>query len=158
MKSKLHRVILSMPFIIVVLLAGGTAFAQDVSASAATGAELSATAPTCDAICEAGKVKAAYDAYRAAAPGVKNLVLFALLAAGLQLLIKLGEYVGKISAPAKKWLPLVAAGLGVLVAVSTKYAAGEGWAVAILYGLSGPLAVFVNELGNLWPGKKAAGS
>ena len=148
-------------------LVGAQAWASPPDAGVSTAASAipvvaapATTPPACDIPCELGKLRIAYDAMQASgqgAPGAKHIAIAALVAVVLRVLMQLVERLlgwDRLHAGKKRWLPLILLGLGAATAVVMHYAAGEGWPMALLYGATGPGAVFANELMNLWPQKK----
>lgn len=77
-------------------------------------------------------------------PEAKHLAEAAALAAFFSLII--AGIKNKAWPWHPKWLPLLATGLGLAVAVLTKYAGGAGWVTALVLGGSGPGSVFVHRL------------
>lgn len=111
-------------------------------------------APVCDLKCQLDEAKTAYQTLKAAQSGAdQDLIKFAwagLIAAILKILIQLLERLTKLTDKGKKVIPLIAMGIGVLIAMLSKFAMGTTWFDAILLGGAGPGAVFVNELFNIW--------
>lgn len=106
-----------------------------------------------------GAVKAELNRYKAAASSTeKRLAIFGMLGAVAWLLIAAIKRVGKLTQRGKRWLPLVAAGLGVAVGAFTYLGAGQTWTLALFYGAGPWLAPFIQEVKNaLWPGEPTGG-
>lgn len=96
------------------------------------------------------EAQAAYQAIKNSTPDKKDLAIAAFIAVLMNLLLTGVKKVMKLTDKAKKWLPFVALGLGLVIAVLQKYALGGGWVQALIYGGAGPGAVFVQELFNLF--------
>ena len=135
----------------------------DAGASTAAAAiPVASPVAPCDLACELGKLRTAYDSLKASgsgAPGAKHIAIAALVAVVLRLLMQVLERLlgwDQISAGRKRLIPLILLGLGAVAAIVTHYAGGEGWPMALLYGATGPGAVFANELMNLFVTKKPA--
>lgn len=99
---------------------------------------------------QAKDAKEAYDKVQTASPAEKKFAIAGLIAVILNLLLTGLKKVMKLTKSKKKWLPYVALGLGVVIAVVERYALGGGWGDAILYGGAGPGAVVVQELMKAW--------
>ena len=163
-RHRFFLVALTCLFLAGLAVVAAQALAAPPDAGIAASAPAVATAPpapACDLPCELGKLRTAYDSLKASgsgAPGAKHFAIAALVAVVLRLLMQgLEKILGwdRLEAKRKRWIPLILLGLGALTAVATRYGAGESWPMALLYGATGPGAVFANEAMNLWPSKKA---
>ena len=99
---------------------------------------------------QAKDAKEAYDKVKSAEGVEKKFAIAGLIAVLLNLLLTGLKKVMKLTKSKKKWLPYVALGLGVVIAIVERYALGGGWGDAILYGGAGPGAVVVQELMKAW--------
>lgn len=100
----------------------------------------------------------AFEAYRGATEATaKRLLLFGAFAVGGKLVIEvLLLLVPALGTRGKKWIPIVALGLGVAVGLLSSLAVGTTLLLAVLYGAGPPLGVFVNELIKVFRAKAPA--
>lgn len=109
-----------------------------------------------DLLDQAKDTKEAYDKVKSASPEEKKFAIAGLIAVALNLLLTGLKRGMKLTKAKKKWLPYVALGLGVVIAVVERYALSGTWFDAILYGGAGPGAVFVQELVGAWKKEESA--
>lgn len=81
--------------------------------------------------------------------------IFAILASGTWLLLAILKRASGMTSRGKKWLPRVAAGLGVATGLLTYLGAGQPMIIAILYGAGPPLASAIQEL---WKSRSPGGA
>lgn len=94
------------------------------------------------------RAKAAKDAYDdLKEKGTTAITVGGLAAAVTWLLIAGIKFAFPLHKKTKRWLPVVAAGLGIAAAVFGKMAMGLPWAQALVAGAGPPLAVFIQEIG-----------
>lgn len=114
----------------------------------------SPTPTTQDLAKQLAEVRAAYAAWRDGSAAGKMLALFAMLAAVTNFLLAMIKRAEAFvtNPDAKRWLPKIALGIGVLAAAFASLAAGQPPLVAVFYGLAPLVAVFAHEF--LFPAKK----
>ena len=91
-------------------------------------------------------IKAAVDSAKGST--ARHVALAGVLAVVLKFLLDLAMSIKDPTDKAKKWLPWVCSGLGVLIGFVTYLAAGSSWIDAAILGAGAPAAVLVNELAN----------
>lgn len=95
-------------------------------------------------------VQQAYKDLKSSSPEEKDLAIAAFIAILMNLLLTGVKRVMKLTSKGKKWLPFVALGLGLVIAIVQKFALGGGWVQALIYGGAGPGAVIVQEMLNFF--------
>jgi len=113
-----------------------------------TGDKVSINDVITDAKDVADAVKAFKDAKTAGDKLATRLGLMVLLAACFKVLLSLLKFTSEWwkGDKAKLVLRISTLGLGIVVALLSHFAAGEGWMSAIMLGISGPLAISFHEL------------
>jgi len=117
-------------------------------AEAATEAEAGEGAPsTTEVLAQLAALKVEYDQMRDAEEGRDwRLALFGLLAVAFMIVAALLKKAKGLEWSGTRWFPVVAAGIGVGVAVLTKLSTGAPLLDAVMVGLGPPFAVFLHQL------------
>lgn len=123
------------------------------SSSTTTTVTTTTTVPTPDVATQLEALQKAFRDYKAATDATgKRLLLFGLIAIGINILISALKKVAGWSSSTriKLWIPVIALGLGVVAGALASLAAGQTLVWSLLYGpAASAAAVFLHELLNL---------
>jgi hypothetical protein len=99
-----------------------------------------------DLLAKYNAMKEAYAAAKGSGADGKTLLYFLLLAACANLLISGIKRAMQLTNKGKKYLPWIAAGLGVVAGFASYYGLGVGLLAAVIYGAGPPAAIIFQEL------------